>query len=217
MDFNDLAKGSDQLVKFLHVPTGTRVEFPAFITEYTDTYTVSWGSEQVYGRMDPIKPYTGTTRQISIAFDVVAPRENMANYGKLIQMLYPVYSEPLKTGGAKGRTLKSPPFLRIHFMNLIANQSITNPEIGLLGCISGLGFAPNKEAGWYNDGVKLLPKIFAISFNFEPQHESELGWEGRKFLTGKFPYSQFTPEQATAMADSSNPNVALSRERDTLK
>ena len=59
VSFIDIAKGSDHLVKFLHVATNTRVEFPAFINEYSDTYAVNWGTENIFGRMDPIKPYQG--------------------------------------------------------------------------------------------------------------------------------------------------------------
>ena len=122
ISFHNIAKGSNHLIKFLHVATGTRVEFPAFITEFSDTFNVSWGSEMIFGRMDPIKPYQGTTRSISLAFDILSndiemAKDNMNKYSRLIQMLYPVYNEPL-TGGikGKGRTIKAPPILRIQFL-----------------------------------------------------------------------------------------------------
>ena len=95
ISFHDIAKGSDHLVKFLHVATNTRVEFPAFITEFSDQVSVSWGTESIFGRTDPVKPYQGTTRTINLAFDVLSPtlekaRENVANDSKLVQMMYPV-------------------------------------------------------------------------------------------------------------------------------
>ena len=73
ISFHDIAKGSNHLVKFMHVATGTRVEFPAFITEFSDNVQVSWGTETIFGRTDPVKPYQGTTRNISLGFDVLAP------------------------------------------------------------------------------------------------------------------------------------------------
>ena len=219
ISFHDIAKGSNHLIKFLHVATGTRVEFPAFITDFSDNFTVSWGNEMIFGRMDPVKPYQGTTRSISISFDVLSSdiqmaKENMNNYSKLIQMMYPVYNEPL-TGGikGKGRTIKAPPILRLQFLNLIKNNSAESVEEGLLGCIGGFSFNPNRESGFFTQTDELLPKVFNISLRFDPQHESTLGFQEGEFLNKGFPYGrpkqtpssntsgQGTPEVSSRMVD----------------
>jgi len=137
ISFHDIAKGSDCMIKFFSVATGIRVEFPAFITEFSDTYNVGWSAETLYGRMDPIQTYQGTTRTISVGFDVVSPtlekaKENMAKYSTLTQMLYPVYSDPLTGRMGKGRTLKAPPLMRLQFMNLIKNNSKFSDEEGFV-------------------------------------------------------------------------------------
>ena len=172
ISFHDIAKGSRHVIRFLHVATGNTVEFPAFITDFSDSYNVSWGTEQIYGRMDPIKPYQGTTRTISLAFDVVSPdldtaRENMFNYSKLSQMMYPVYSTPLFGStpgpGQKGRVLKAPPIMRLEFMNLITNLSQDATDKGLLGCINGVSFNPSQEAGFFTAGNEILSKAFNLS------------------------------------------------------
>ena len=195
--FHDKAEASNKVVKFTHVATGARVQFPAFLTDFSDTYSVNWGSEDVYGRMDPIKTYQNTKRSISIGFDVLAfsrdkARENMSNYGKLIQMLYPVYGPAVKAAGRDTRTLKAPPYMRLEFANLITNNSRNANNPGLLGCINGLNFTPNRDAGFFHDTDSdiLLPKVFSVSFTFEPQHESTLGWDGDEFMTRQFPYNQ---------------------------
>jgi len=218
ISFKDIAVGSDHVIRFLHVATGIRVEFPAFITQFSDSYQVNWGTEQIFGRMDPIKPYQGTSRNISLAFDVLSrslsdSRENMDNYSKLIQMLYPVYNTPL-SGGNKGfgRTLKAPPIMRLQFMNLIKSNSDNSPEDGLLGCISGLSFDPNREAGFFSQSNEILPKVFNVSFQFTPQHESTLGFEEDKFINTGFPYGRpaATPQtgegQGTAEVSAFNQN-----------
>jgi hypothetical protein len=218
ISFKDIAVGSDHMVRFLHVATGTRVEFPAFITSFSDSYQVSWGTEQIFGRMDPIKPYQGTSRNISLAFDVLSfdlseSRRNMDNYSKLIQMLYPVYGAPL-SGGADGfgRTLKAPPIIRVQFMNLIKSNSDNSPEAGLLGCIGGLSFDPNREAGFFTQSDEILPKVFNVSFQFTPQHESTLGFEEDRFINTGFPYGRpaNTPQsgegQGTAEVSAFNQN-----------
>ena len=222
ISFHDIAKGSDHMVKFLHVATGIRVEFPAFITEYTDNFQVSWGTEQIFGRMDPIKPYQGTTRNISLGFDVLSPtlskaRENMDNYSTLVQMMYPVYNKPLSGGlQGRGRTIKAPPLLRIKFLNLIKNNADSSREDGLLGCINGFSFNPNKEAGYFNQGNELLPKHFNISFRFEPQHENTLGFDEDKFTTRGFPYGRPNEDNSADRTNTGTSEVNSKTRNDLL-
>jgi hypothetical protein len=202
-NFNDIAKGKNQIVELTHVATSTKVSFPAFITEYSDSYQVTWGNEQVFGRNDPIKPYQSTTRQLQVGFDVLSPsfesaRENLTNWQTLVKMLYPVYSAPLDgSGGSIGRTIKAPPLLRVKFVNMIQSA---NGAGSLLGCIEGLDFNPNKDAGYFVSlAGDLFPKHFNISFRFTPQHESPLGWDSETsdFITKTFPYSAASPAGAT--------------------
>mgnify|MGYP001185739963 CR=1 FL=1 len=223
VSFIDIAKGSDHLVKFLHVATNTRVEFPAFINDYSDTYAVNWGTENIFGRMDPIKPYQGTTRSITLGFDIVAPslsqaKKNMFNYSKLVQMLYPVYSTPLNGGmEGRGRVILAPPLMRVQFLNLIKNNSSTNQEQGLLGCISGFSFSPNTEAGYYTQENELLPKVFSLSFVFDPQHEESLGFQGNTFITPNFPYGRSeTADPSSNSIGSTNADVTQANLNSTL-
>ena len=214
ISFQDIAKGSNHLIKFLHVATGTRVEFPAFITDFSDSFNVSWGSEMIFGRMDPVKPYQGTTRSISIGFDVLSndvemAKDNMNKYSRLIQMMYPVYNEPL-TGGikGKGRTIKAPPILRIQFLNLVKNNSEESVEEGLLGCISGFTFNPNRESGFFTQTDEILPKVFHISMKLDPQHESTMGFQEDKFLSQGFPYGRPKRKPSSDNSGQGTPEVS---------
>ena len=49
-----------------------RLVFPAFLTSYSEAFTSNWNTENVYGRQDPIGTFQGTTRVVSLGFDVVA-------------------------------------------------------------------------------------------------------------------------------------------------
>jgi len=156
--FHEIAEGNNHVVRLLHVAIGAQVHFPAFITEFTDAYAVNWtGGETVYGRADPIKAYQNTTRTINIGFDVLAhsydrAKENLENYGKFTQMLYPLYSEPIRgTADDDTRTLKAPPLMRLEFANFVTNTSRNSEDTGLLGCIDNLTFAPNMESGFFTD------------------------------------------------------------------
>ena len=67
------------------------------------------------------------------------------------------------------------------------------PSEGLLGCIDGIQFNPNRDAGFFIDtesNNELLPKVFNISFNLDVQHEHTVGWNERyEFISENFPYA----------------------------
>ena len=195
-NFNDVARSKNQEVILTHIASNTTVSFPAFLTEYRDSYQVSWGNEKIFGRNDPVKPYQDTQRRLTVAFDVLSPNftsavENLQKFQTLARMMYPVYSAPLDgSGGSIGRTIKAPPLIRVRFVNMI--QSAAAGGGSLLGCIEGVNFEPDKDMGYFVErSGELFPKKFNISFNFTPQHESPLGWDAEttEFLSGDFPYS----------------------------
>ena len=205
--YHNLAESKNQIIQFTSISTGVTVSFPAFVEQFSDQYMVSWGTENSFGRVDPVKPYQSTTRRIQASITILAPnlekgRENLTEYSKLIQMLYPLYGEPMAKGNSLGRTIKAPPILRIKMMNYI--QSPIGDE-GLLGCISGLTFNPNFQVGHFieKDGT-IIPKTFRLNFNFDPQHDSELGFnDDGNFLSSTFPYGR---DQVTNAIETSNPN-----------
>ena len=128
--FDEIAEKSGQIITFTSVSTGEEVSFPAFMTAFSDDYSVGWSGETTFGRTDPIKHYTSTTRNIQAAFDILARNrqiaiENFQNYARLIKMLYPVYSDPI---GEKNnsRTIKAAPLIRIKYANYIRSAKSQN-------------------------------------------------------------------------------------------
>lgn len=211
-DFNKLAESKNQVIKFIHVATGTSVSFPAFLTEYSDNYSVQWGNEQIFGRNDPVMPYQFTSRQMQVGFDVLShnldsAKVNLQKYTILTKMLYPVYTPPLNASNQSlGRTIKAPPLIRIKFVNMIQSA---NGNGSLLGCIEGFNYAPNQEPGFFVErGGDIFPKHFNISFRFTPQHEDPLGWDSEtsEFLTDNFPYSA---QKLVTKTQSQNTNPAI--------
>ena len=194
------AKGAGE-ISFFNVSNGMKVTFPAFITQFNDNYTVGFSGETVFGRSDPVKHYQSTSRQIQAAFDVLGyskekALENFQNYAKMIQMLYPVYSNPM-TSHNLARTIKAPPLWRIKYANYISS---TNPN-GLLGAVSGLAFSPKFESGHFlSQEGEMIPLVYSVSFNFEPLHEQPLGTNAGsdQFLASDFPYNQRVIAQTPA-------------------
>jgi hypothetical protein len=163
------------------------IAFPAFLTDFSDTFTANWNSQEIYGRMDPIYTYKNTVRKINLSFDVpsLSVDESISNGKKsehLINSLYPVYEDKEKSRGTA--TIGSPPLVRIKFANLIyrSDRSAaeqTARESGLLGWIDNFSFKPELDSGFYVVEAlnKLYPKLYKVTFNFNVIHEHALGYK----------------------------------------
>lgn len=162
--------------------TDSEVEFPAFLTDFSQTFDATWNSEEVFGRMDPIATYQGTKRTMTLGFDVPAgsldgAKNNLTKCERLISMVYPVYNQ-----NNGNDILSKPPLVRIKFANLI-NAGNTD---GLLGWIGGLSWKPNLEMGMFASDQEFFPKVISISFSFNIFHEKTLS-QGSSQMN-KFPF-----------------------------
>jgi len=193
-------------IQITHIPTGKKVNFEGWVTQFSDTYTTNWNTTPVYGRMDPLATYQGTGRSIQLGFDIIndsaeIARFNIANIGQLMKFLYPVYesAEP-----SMQNVLKAAPVLSMKWTNLISNA---NGE-ELVGYINGPvsyspdmgegGFTTREVSEWASDEkyrearmntpraeevdvekYKLgnyIPKKVNLSFNFSVIHTHLGGW-----------------------------------------
>lgn len=119
-------KNTNSKLNIRSVTTGNSVEFPAFLTDFSQTFDATWNTEDVFGRMDPIATYQGTKRTMSLGFDVPAgsieeAKWNLQACSLLTSMVYPVYNNI-----AGSQVLSKPPLVRIQFANLIQ----TSVEVG---------------------------------------------------------------------------------------
>lgn len=203
--FDEIAEQHGQMIKFTSMATGTTIEFPAFLKSFNDGFNVSWTGGTTFGRTDPIKNYTGTSRSISGTFDIVARNkdiaiENFVKYTNLIRMLYPSFG-PEIGGSNKVRTIKAAPLFRIRYANYISSPV---DEMGLLGCFQGIQFSPQFESGHFiTSSGELIPLIYSLNFTFEPLHEMPLGFDADSdaWLGGdSFPYQQNTISPALPMS-----------------
>ena len=92
------AAGDLHKLKFTGVHVGKSIEFLAFLDTFTQSFTSTWNSEQVYGRNDPIGTFQGTQRTLNLAWTVPAgnvteAKQNLERFSSLAQLLYPSYSE----------------------------------------------------------------------------------------------------------------------------
>ena len=94
----DWAERQGYVIRFIHEPTRHQVEFPALISDFTDTHSPTFGQTHGANMHDPIITLTKTDREISFTMTVVNASIDEARYNTqcvnlLIQMLYPSVSE----------------------------------------------------------------------------------------------------------------------------
>ena len=189
---------------FYHVPTKRRVTFKAFLTQMDDSFNAKYNTEEVYGRMDPFQIFQGTSRQISISWQIPAysaaeAKENLRRCSLLAAMQYPVYE---RTGRRRSEasTIKGSPVVKVKFANLIASNTAlggTAETSGLAAAMSGLSFSPNVEAGFVVEDVggqtMMFPKLIDLSCQLAIIHQHSLGWQqdgnARGNAMKRFPYN----------------------------
>tara|TARA_R100000315_G_C5225256_1_gene136429 strand:- start:619 stop:1491 length:873 start_codon:yes stop_codon:yes gene_type:complete len=192
--------GQGLKITFTHVPTGYTVEFPAMVTSFDDSFNAEFQGQKVYGRMDQIAVYTGTTRLVNFGFDIIAttPEEaeqQLERLSRLESFMYPAYDGDGTTGTS---TISAAPLMRIKFGNLIQSS---NSE-GLLGYVNVINTAPNFEHGFVIDASgKMYPKAYSLGVTFNVLHEHELGWykdgdnwKWRGVKGSQYPYNRSLPE-----------------------
>jgi hypothetical protein len=161
---NYYVDGSDSLanrgltINLVHVPTQKAVRFKAFLMAFNESYSSDWSSESVYGRADPIHMFKQTSRNISLAWKIVAATEgeaveNLVRLQKFLQMLYPTYLKP-----DAAQTINQSPLIRLQMSNMIRKSAEPKDltglreedspavlDTGLLGIIKNVSIAHNLE------------------------------------------------------------------------
>ena len=182
------------VLKITGVHVGKTEQFLAFLTSYNQSFTSTWNSEAVFGRIDPIATFQGNTRTLSMAWDLPAAnlqeaKGNLNRFGNLAKLIYPSYVQggpPSQIISQNALALGKPPLIRIKYANIISAQ---NPK-GLLGFISSINWSPNIDMGVFEDGNNgVYPKVVSLSIEFQALHEDNMGWDNQnKFQSSTFPF-----------------------------
>ena len=178
-----------------HGPTGKKVQFFQIkMTGFSDTVTPSWTEESVYGRMDPIATYQGTTRAIELSFDLGPFSESddrkklaLQKVNRLMQFQYPTYSS---VGSAT--SISRPPLLKVQFANYIRAGDGTP----LLCYMAGMSYnpvdgmssttTPKVIKDSKGDNATILPQRIAVTLSLKVLHKKPPGWtDAGKWAGGK--------------------------------
>ena len=140
------ARQQGYLVKFTHQPTGHVVEFPAIISDFSDSHQPA--VEKRYGsyQHDPITTMTKTGRNISFTLSVLNS----------------------SIDEDRNNAFNGDPFINIHMMNLLDGN--TNGD-GVVCVIESLDYSVDFDNGVINDDKGILglnisgKEIYPISMN----------------------------------------------------
>ena len=187
---------------FIDFPTtGDSLSFPAYLKTLQDSFTPSFTSIDVFGRVDQIPVYQNTRRALSFSLSMPSynethAREILKNINTIVKNLFPSYVTPEAQGASSTRIINSPPLIRVKFANLICDY--VNPSRGLLGYLNG---SINIDHGLDSSGMFIVEqggngviyaKTYEISFNMNVLHEGTPGFDERgegQFIDGQeFPY-----------------------------
>jgi len=168
------------------ISAGLKVQFIAYLDNFTQNFNSTWNAEQVYGRNDDIATFQGTKRSYSISWTVPAKnleeaKTNLANCGFLTQMLYPQYNTDREVKGSNvisqnALSISKSPLIRVKFANLIS-KSVLSENDGLLGYITNLTWNPILDMGMFTAKKgEFYPKVITLSINFNVLHEHQLGF-----------------------------------------
>lgn len=176
LNFNNTCQDG-VFLQITHAPTGKRIQFKQIkMTGFSDTVTPNWNEEVVYGRMDPIATFQGTTRAIELSFELGPFSESderkllaLQKVTRLMQFQYPTYSN---NDSASATAIARPPLVRVQFANYIVND--------LLCYMSGMSYTPVDGMSAITvpkivDG-KILPQRIAVSISLKVLHETAPGW-----------------------------------------
>jgi len=172
------ANSGDYYVHIKGLHNTVSVKFKAIITSFKDSLTTNFNGEEVYGRIDPIMTFQGTTRKLSMTLEVPATNasEAQANFQSLSQLMASQYPGYQVAGSAT--SISTAPLHKIKFANWVTSggtQGSVN-EAGLVVAMEGVSFSPNLEAGVIEDNSKLLPKQFDLELQMTVLHTDQIGW-----------------------------------------
>lgn len=185
MQYEKVYESANAVLRFTHVGTSAAIQFMAYLTSFADNFQSEWNKSPAYGRMDNIANFVGTSRSISLAWDIPSysvdqAKVHLSYVSQLATFLYPIV-DPGKDGIGN---INTPPLLRLEFGNLIKD---TSSNQGLLGFIDGgLTITPDLEVGMFIENGMFYPKTIRLSLNYTVLHTHKLGFfDG---LNRKFPY-----------------------------
>jgi hypothetical protein len=154
--------GSGHIIHFIHVPTRETCHFKAFLTSWNDQFKQDWKDYTTVGRMDAIKVFSRTSREINFSFsvpsfDLEEAAYNLQQIETLIQMSYPTFeSVNLASGGGQSNTTTAGSAEQAAQQSAINNMTQEQAKLtySSVSTMVSPPFFRVKFANWLNDPNK---------------------------------------------------------------
>ena len=188
-NIDSYAKATNSILTFKNTQNGKTISFEAFLTDFTQTFTSNWTTDEVYGRNDPIATFQGTKRGLSLGWNLPAGNpsvaaKNLQNCSSLMQFMYPSYVNSFNDEPDK-KIVSKAPLVKILYANLIRSRTTGD---GLLGWIESLTWTPQLDMGVFTTGQDIYPKVISLSVTFTALHQHNLGHLDGNFAADGFPF-----------------------------
>jgi hypothetical protein len=195
-----------------HVATGRYLTLKGFyLTEYQDNLETKYNSENVYGRMDPIVTYQGTSRKIDLGIlyeeSKLGMDEVKSFVNHIMRFQYPVYT---KYRDSNALAISRPPLVLVQFADWIRGEKeVSFDQEGntfqpLLCAMNNFGFTPavgftpldspfieygaggdlGATQATANNITTITPTNLSMKFNLTVLHTEHLGFDDEGKWTG---------------------------------
>jgi len=185
--------------------SGDTVNLQGAVSDIQMNWGLDWNEEKVYGRLDPIPTYSGTSRGVSFSMDLIAPdvsstsgisiaKENTQLLQIIATMCYPAFDGDIEDGYNSG-VLKAPPLVGIKYDNVICGK-----DGGFLKAYMKSFSVTIQQKGLFEMGVNQESKFYkrmTVNFDFGILHDQNLGHKdnGRPFDEEyKYPFNTVVPK-----------------------
>jgi hypothetical protein len=125
---------------FRDLRTNEIIAFHGFLDTYSDSFAAAYSGDKGFGRADPVRNYTNTTRTISFSFQIVATSkedfdEMWFKINKLVTLVYPQYTKGRAvssndTGTIIGSALEQTINFEQPFSQLVGGTPVVRIRIG---------------------------------------------------------------------------------------
>jgi hypothetical protein len=163
---------SEYVPFYMHdLRTNEVLSFHAFIENVSDAFTPEYVSTTGFGRIDDVRSYVKTTRNINLTFTVAATSETDHDFmwyqiNKLVTMVYPQWSEGFISKDDEGKPFFFPftqvptasPLIRLRLGDVLKNNYSRSSLSRIFGTELDKPKDPNKKD--YSDLVKNTPGAF---------------------------------------------------------
>jgi len=188
-------EGGEVSVFIYSYSTDRHLEFSADIQSFSDNFAANVNSEATYGRIDAIKTYSGTTREISFSLKIESTTQGGNFFNDIKAMAGRMYGQYTNTQRNTPYILKSPPMFAIKIDPiLVGGTSVKdrgNTTISKLlpGFITSFGITYDVTKGTETSSGEKVPREITLNFSFSPIHDRMGGFkENNKSNTPGWPF-----------------------------